>query len=283
MQKSIAVYELKEILERFYREYDFKGRLSHDPIKFPHQYKNHSDIEVSGFIASCLAYGKVTLFMPVVDKILSAMGKSPYDFLSDFNIKKHRKIFAGIKYRFNDNDDIICLLYVLSIVLKRFKSIEALFKLRYSDTAKNIESGLTGLIDALLNIDTSPVYNENIRTRGFLQFFPSPIKGSACKRMNLFLRWMIRDKDIDFGIWKGIPKDKLIIPLDTHIARISRCLGFTERSSGDWKTAVQITEALKKLDPLDPLKYDFALCHHGISKVCSKANCGNCSLLLSKN
>ena len=103
---------------------------------------------------------------------------------------------------------------------------------------------------------------------GLIQFFPSPSKGSACKRMNLFLRWMIRKRDIDFGIWKGIPENKLIIPLDTHIAKISRCLGFTKRRSQDWKMAVEITDALKKLDPDDPLKYDFAMCHYGISGLC---------------
>jgi uncharacterized protein (TIGR02757 family) len=96
--------------------------------------------------------------------------------------------------------------------------------------------------------------------------------------MNLFLRWMIRDKDIDFGIWKGIPKNKLIIPLDTHIARISRCLGLTKRASQDWKMAEEITGALKTLDPEDPLKYDFALCHQGISGVCSARHCDDCGL-----
>ena len=96
--------------------------------------------------------------------------------------------------------------------------------------------------------------------------------------MNMFLRWMIRDRDIDFGIWKGIPKNKLVIPLDVHIARISRCLGFTLRSTQDWKMAVEITEFLKTMDPEDPVKYDFALCHQGIAGVCSAMHCDECAL-----
>jgi len=125
------------------------------------------------------------------------------------------------------------------------------------------------------------VYGRNIHPSGMTQFFPSPAKGSACKRINLFLRWMVRDKDIDFGLWRSIPANRLVIPLDIHIARISRCLGFTKRASADWKAAIEITEALKKLDPADPLKYDFALCHHGISGVCRGRNnpgCRDCAL-----
>ncbi|MFZ6006217.1 MAG: TIGR02757 family protein [Nitrospirota bacterium] len=267
---------LKQTLDRFYREYNFRERILHDPIEFPHQYKRPEDIEVSGFIASCFAYGRVDLFKPVVKKILSTMGESPYDFLLDSNLKRHRRLFSGIKYRFNENNDIICLLYVLNRTLKRYKRLDVLFKLHCWNDDQNIGIGLTGLVESLLSTDTSPVYGENIKPAGFLQFFPSPKKGSACKRMNLFLRWMIRDWDIDFGIWEGIPKNKLVIPLDTHIARISKCLGFTKRSSQDWKMAVEITEALKWFDPEDPLKYDFALCHQGISKVCSKMNCKDC-------
>ncbi len=270
---------LKQTLNRLYRDYNFNGRILHDPIEFPHRYKRPEDIEVSGFIASCFAYGRVDLFKPVIKRILSIMGESPYDFLVNFDLKRHGHLLSGIKYRFNENNDIICLLHMLSMALKRFKRLDALFKLHSWDNDPNIGIGQAGFVESLLGTDTSLVYGKNIRPMGLLQFFPSPKKGSACKRMNLFLRWMIRDKDIDFGIWKGIPKNKLVIPLDTHIARISKCLGFTKRSSQGWKMAVEITDSLKRLDPEDPLKYDFALCHKGISKICSKMNCRECNLL----
>lgn len=258
----------KVLLDKFYNEYNFEERLLCDPIAFPYRYKNPEDIEISSLISASFAYGKVELFRQAVEKILSLMGKSPYDFLMHFDAKRHRKLFSGIRYRFNENEDVLCLIYVLSQILKIQKSIEKAFKSFYKKDDTDIGNALKGFIDYCLSIDTAVVYGKDIKPSGFVQFLPSPAKGSACKRMNLFLRWMIRDKDIDFGIWQGIPKNKLIVPLDTHIGRISRCLGFTERKSDDWKTAVEITKALKRLDPEDPLKYDFAMCHYGIAGFC---------------
>jgi uncharacterized protein (TIGR02757 family) len=266
---------LKNVLDKFYRDYDFKGRLLHDPIEFPHRYENPRDVEVSAFIASSLAYGKVELFKPILEKILSAMGPSPYEFLLGFSIKRHRRLFKGIKYRFNENQDLIALLFILHMTLTANKSLENVFMKFCRSDSITIEEGLAGFVESLLQTNTSPVYGKDIKPAGLRQLFPSPVDGSACKRANLFLRWMVRDRDIDFGIWEGIPKNKLVIPLDTHIARISRCLGFTERKSQDWKMAVEITESLKRFDPEDPLKYDFALCHHGISGVCKGMRDGN--------
>ncbi len=269
---------LKQKLDRLYSDYDFQGRIAHDPIELPHQYSRPEDIEISGFIASCLAYGKVTLFKPVIKALLSRMGQSPCDFLIHFNVRRQRDLFAGLRYRFNRNDDIIGLLYVLSSVIKKYGSLESAFKRHYRKSDSSVAAGLAGIIDIFLGMDTAAVYGDDMKREGLLQFFPSPSRGSACKRMNIFLRWMIRDRDIDFGIWKGIPKNKLVIPLDVHIARISRCLGFTRRSTQDWKMAVEITESLKTIDPEDPLKYDFALCHQGIAGVCSSMRCDECAL-----
>ncbi len=272
---------IKQVLERFYRDYDFQERMRHDPVEFPHRYASSPDIEVAGFISSCFAYGRVGLFMAVLEKIFSKMGDSPFAFLAGFDPKKDAGRFAGIKYRFNENEDILCLFFMVHEALEKNASLVNVFRRHYGEDDRDIGKGLSGFIDELLRIDTSAVYGTNIRPRGLKQFLSSPVDGSTCKRANLFLRWMVRDKDIDFGIWKGIPRNKLIIPLDTHIAKISRCLGFTERKSQDWKTAVEITEALKRLDPEDPLKYDFALCHHGISGICrgkGGESCKTCAL-----
>ena len=259
---------LKNTLDKFYRDYDFKGRLGHDPIEFPHRYENSRDVEVSAFIASSFAYGKVELFKPIIEQILSKMGSNPYEFLLEFSIKRHRRLFEGIKYRFNESEDLIALLFILHRILTRNKSLENVFMRFFLSDSLTIEEGLAGFVASLLQTNTSLVYGKDIKPAGLRQFFPSPVDGSACKRANLFLRWMVRDRDIDFGIWEDIPKKKLVIPLDTHIARISKCLGFTERKSQGWKMAVEITESLKRFDPEDPLKYDFALCHHGISGAC---------------
>jgi uncharacterized protein (TIGR02757 family) len=260
---------LKNILNKLYREYNFKDRLKHDPIEFPHRYSNIEDIEVAGFIASCFAYGKIELFKPIIEKILRPAGKHPADFFMDFTLKKDKKYFKGISYRFSKEKDILCLIYMLSKVLGRWGSLKNLFYYYYRPKHEDIGHALNGFVDYFLNIDTSPQpLNESSLRHGLTHFFPSPKKGSACKRMNLFLRWMVRTRDIDFGIWDKIPPSKLIIPLDTHIAKVSRCLGLTKRVTSDWKTAKEITESLKRLDPEDPLKYDFALCHHGISGLC---------------
>ncbi len=266
--------KLKKILDRFYREYDFEGRILHDPIQFPLGYENPRDIEVSAFMASCLAYGRVDQFRSVIKELLSRMGGSPYAFIADFKVRKHRKHLEGIKYRFNENEDIVSMVYLLHRILSRYSSIEHAFQQHYQKHHTTIEQGLSGLIGMFLETDTSPVYEEDIKPRGLLHLFPSPLNRSSCKRANLFLRWMIRDDDIDLGIWEKVSKNQLVIPLDTHIARISSCLGLTERCNQDWKTAVEITESFKKFDPEDPLKYDFALCHHGISGLC-RDNSGN--------
>ncbi|MBI5102699.1 MAG: TIGR02757 family protein [Nitrospirae bacterium] len=260
--------ELKKVLDRFYREYDFAGRIMNDPIEFPRRYNDPRDIEVTGFISSALAYGKVQLFRAVLEKIFSVMGVGPCDFILGTDPRKLRRLLRGLKYRFNENDDIICLIHILKEVLLRHGSLEELFMKYYRDEDLNVGQGLSGFMDELTNVDTSVVYGSNLHPPGLMQFFASPRNGSACKRANLYLRWMIRDRDIDLGIWKRVPKNRLVIPLDTHIARISRCLGLSARKSPDWKMAVEITGALRRFDPEDPLKYDFALCHHGISGAC---------------
>jgi uncharacterized protein (TIGR02757 family) len=274
--------QLKQILDIFYKEYDFRERLLHDPIEFPHRYQDPRDIEIAGFVSSCFAYGKVGLFKPVIEKLLSVMGRHPHEFLLHFSIARHARRFDGIRYRFNRNQDIICLLFMLHRMIIKEGSLEGAFMKHYQDEDRNIGNALSGMVDGFLSVDTTKVYGKNIRPDGLMQFFPTPANGSACKRQNLFLRWMVRDRDIDFGVWKGIPKKKLVIPLDTHIMKISRCLGLTARKSADWKTAVEVTEALRRLDPEDPLKYDFALCHQGISGLCrgatDRAVCADCVL-----
>ncbi|HDH34658.1 MAG TPA: TIGR02757 family protein [Nitrospirae bacterium] len=269
---------IKKILERFYAEYNFRERLAHDPIEFPHRYSDPGDIEVVGFIAASLAYGKVGLFKPVIEKILEPCGKRPAEFIMNFSMKRDAGYMKGISYRFNREEDIVCLVYMLSCVLKEWGTLKKLFSNFYKDEDIDIRKALAGFIGHFYEIDTSPVYGINIKPNGLKQLLSNPRKGSACKRMNLFLRWMVRTGDIDFGIWDNILPNKLIIPLDTHIAKISKCFGLTRRAFADWKMAEEITALLREFDPEDPLKYDFALCHHGISGLCSgKKNNSTCS------
>lgn len=276
------MHPLKISLDKFYNEYNFKERIKHDPIEFPHKYSDPDDIEIAGFIASCFAYGKIDLFRPVIEKILKPGSKHPAHFFKSFNIKKDKIYFENISYRFNKGTDVLCLVYILNQTLNEWGSLKNLFYHYYTPDQEDIGHVLGMFTSYFMDINTSPVYGRNIKPYGLKQFFPSPESGSACKRLNLFLRWMVRTKDIDLGIWNKISPSKLIIPLDTHIARISRCLGLTKRKASDWKTAEEITESLKKFDPQDPLKYDFALCHQGISRLCRgvkfKETCSSCAL-----
>ena len=274
---------LKECLDNFYKSYNLTERINSDPIEFPHRYKKPEDIEVVGFIASSLAYGRVTLFKPVLERIFKIMGESPSDFLLHFDIKKNAPLFTDIKYRMNKNEDILCLIYLVSAVLKEHDSLQRLFMSFYNPMDDDIGPALSGFVDYILKIDTSAVYGKDIRPFGLLQFLPSPVKGSTCKRFNMFLRWMVRSGDgVDFGIWNQVPPSQLIIPIDTHTARICRHISLTKRKNADWKMAKEITENLKSLDPDDPVKYDFAICHLGISGECpsipSIDKCNNCNL-----
>ncbi|MBF0520116.1 MAG: TIGR02757 family protein [Nitrospirae bacterium] len=269
--------KLKELLDSFYNSFDFKERVLNDPIEFPSLYKTPGDIEVSGLVAASFAYGKVTLFKPVIQKILQKMGLSPHEFLINFDIKTHGKLFSGISYRFNRNEDVLAFLFVIGEILKNYGSVKSLFLENFNGS---IYDSISGFVQYALSVNTEPVYGNNQKTNGFLQFFPDPAKGSACKRVNMYLRWMVRNKDIDFGLWPEIPASALVIPLDTHISKVARCLGLTKRKTNDWRAAVEITQALSVFEPLDPLKYDFALCHHGISGNCKgvgDTECDKCS------
>jgi uncharacterized protein (TIGR02757 family) len=261
---------IKHLLDELYEKY--KNSYENDPIVFPHRYKNEEDIEIVGLIASSLAYGRVELFMPIIEKILSKMGNSPAEFIRNFDITNDIKCFEGIYYRFYKEIDIIALIYCLSKALKEWGSLKKLF-ISKKNTSGTIKEALIQFRDEIIKHALSNPYLENTRS-----MLSSPAKNSACKKLNLFLRWMVRDKDIDFGIWKEVGKDNLIIPLDTHVGRISRCLGLLTRKNDDWKAAEELTQSLKKFDSEDPVKYDYALCHIGIDRICNSNNCDNCTM-----
>ncbi len=248
---------VKSFIEKTCRGFDYSRRLLNDPVEFPHRYRRKKDMEIAGFIAALFAYGRVELFKPVIEKILKRMGSSPHDFLLHFKPSRQRP-FEGLYYRFQKEEDIINLIRMLSILLQRHNSLEDVFCRFYSPEDEDTLNAIEGFSRYCLSL------LDNKLTAGLRQLFPLPSAGSACKRMNLFLRWMVRKDEIDLGIWKGIPKNKLIVPLDVHIARISKRLGLTKRKTPDMKMAKEITSALKRLDPEDPLKYDFVLCHTGM-------------------
>jgi uncharacterized protein (TIGR02757 family) len=279
MPLTLSQERLREALERLVK--NPPARRSDDPVDFPHRFSDPSDIEVVGFISALLAFGQVPLFKRVVERILEIMGEKPALFCAEIGPERLRKTFEGVYYRWNGGNDFACLLFFIGEVLRRYGTLGRLFISGFREEEADIGPALSRFIGRILALDPKPIYRKKQYPLGF---FSSPARQSACKRLNLYLRWMVRPADgIDFGLWRKIPPSKLIIPLDTHLIRISRYLGLTRRRSPGWAMAKQITESLKRLDPVDPLKYDFALCHLGISGACpvekDRSKCLICPLL----
>ncbi len=266
--------KLKSHLDRLYSTFD-ESYLSSDPLVFVHDYKDPLDQEIVGLLASSLAYGRVDTIKKSISKILSLTGASPSQYVLSLDPKKEIKKFTGFKHRFNDGRDVLCLLYIMRQMIEESGSIGAFFATGYRPEDHNIKAALTSFTERALTLDSAGLYGtKKIPKKASLRFFfPSPASGSACKRLNLYLRWMVRRGDkLDLGLWKGISPSKLIIPLDTHIARISGLIGLTTRKSPGWTMAEEITESLKRLDPKDPIKYDFAICRLGILEECPAIN-----------
>lgn len=254
---------LKPYLDRLYATYD----LSYVPtsaLKFPRRHRRSEDIEVVGFIASCFAYGRVEGFTPPLDTLLGVLGPHPYQCVLQFDPRRDADRLRGFAYRFNTTKDAICLLWFLRQALERFGSLRALYLLGYSDRHEDTRPALTTFVEELLRLDPRPIYRTGHLSPGMHHLLPLPRRGGACKRLHLFLRWMVRRDHIDFGLWPEVKPAKLIIPLDTHVAQVSRRLRLTRRKSPGLPMALDITERLRRLDPADPVKYDFALCRLGM-------------------
>jgi uncharacterized protein (TIGR02757 family) len=286
MSLTLPQERLRAALGTLIKHSPLGHRVQDDPVEFPHRYTDPQDIEVVGLISALLAYGQVPLFKRVVEQILEIMQGSPAKFCAEAEPSKLRAQFEKIYYRMNSGRDLACLFYFIGEVLRCRGSLGKLFYDGYREKEPDIAPTLSRFVDRMLAFDPTPIYGKAHHPYGLRQLFSSPERLSACKRFNLYLRWMVRPADgVDFGLWREIPPSKLVIPLDTHIVRISRYLGLTRRKSPGWAMAKEITERLKRFDPVDPLKYDFVLCHLGISGACpiekDRLKCRVCPLLAS--
>lgn len=253
---------LKNKLDDHYRYFD-SSQISPDPLEFPHRFRDPRDIEVSAFIASVFAFGNIKQIIKILNTIHDVMGVSPYDFVMNFNREHDAEKFNGVLHRFFTTQDIISLFHALNKIYNGYGSLNYLFLLYNFPKDKNIKNSLSFFSKNLLGFASE----HGGITHGLNFMFPDPGKNSACKRMNLFFRWMIRKDELDFGLWPEISTSKLVIPVDTHVARICTELELTDKKNISWGMAEQITENLKKFDNIDPVKYDFAICHIGIRKM----------------
>lgn len=250
--------KLGKYLDEIYVKYKHK-HSSKDPIWILHKLKNSHDIEIAGLLVSCYSYGRVDQINELMNKLFKRIGYDVHEFTLNFSEQKDKKFFEDLYYRFNSPDDMMNLFRNINLVLRKFGSLKELFLGSLTKDELNIINALIKFGKELNNFPGS--------TKSYNYLIPNVEKNSACKRLNLYLRWMVRDDEIDLGCWKEIGRNKIIMPVDTHVYKISRQLGLIERKSCDLKFAVELTERLKEFDPEDPVKYDFALCHIGIDKT----------------
>jgi uncharacterized protein (TIGR02757 family) len=259
---------LREPLERLYREFDYGARVARDAIEFPLRYPATADREVVALLTTCLAYGRVDLFGRALHGVLQAMGPSPAAFVRDFDARRDAGAFAGFIYRFNRPRDLVAFCVATRDLLARYGTLEKCFSAGDVEPAGRIGPALERFVRALLNADVRDVFPRGRLSRGYRHLFPLPSGGGPCKRLHLFLRWMVRREPPDLGLWTSISPARLLMPIDTHVENMSRAIGLTRRRSRNWKMAEEITRRLALVDPADPVKYDFALCHTRMSGEC---------------
>jgi uncharacterized protein (TIGR02757 family) len=248
---------LKEFLDKKVDEYNQPFFISNDPICIPHQFSKKQDIEIAAFFAAIFSWGNRTTIIQKSKELMALMGNAPHDFCMNHNAKE-LKLLLQFKHRTFNTTDLLYFIEFLKFYYLNNDSMEIAFTKWINKSDKTIENGLTNFYHYFFSLTDAPA-----RTR---KHIASPEKKSSCKRLNMFLRWMVRDdnKGVDFGIWKNISPSQLVCPIDLHVARVAKRFGFIERNQADWQSALQLTEHLRILDKNDPVKYDFALFGLGV-------------------
>ena len=251
--------DVKAYLDKIYNKYK-KKHSSKDPVWTLHEYSDPRDIEILGLIISCFAYGRVEQINLFIKQFIAVTSNNIYEFTLNFKEVKDKKRIEILYYRFNDHYDLMLLILNIRNTLIKNGSLESTFLKYYNREDENIIKGLEGFTNELKMI-------KHKNTGAYNYLLPDVLKKSTCKRLNLYLRWMVRKDEIDLGIWGNkISRSALLIPVDTHVYKVSRQLELVQRKCCDLKFAIELTNKLKEFDPDDPVKYDFALCHMGMEK-----------------
>jgi len=256
MQTESSSDRSGEKLERLYRQYNRRAYVHPDPLEFLYAYPDLRDREIVGLIASSLAYGRVAQILKSVGSVLNIMGPCPSDFLKAASPESLKEAYSDFRHRFADGENLAALLTGAKQVIGRYGSLHDCF-------LEGMNTTDTTVLPALSFFARKIAEGSAFRCGHLI---PLPERGSACKRLNLFLRWMVRKDAVDPGGWDHIPLSGLIVPLDVHLHRISLRLGMTARKQADMKTALEVTSGFKKVSPDDPVRYDFALTRLGIRK-----------------
>jgi uncharacterized protein (TIGR02757 family) len=259
--------DLAASLDHLYRDYNREESAS-DPVHRVRPFPRHDDREVAGFCAAALAFGRVASVLNSIDTLLRIMGPRPAQYVRRFEPGAAHPELHAMVHRWTRGVDIAALLWILRQMLEQSGSIERYFLEGVSDADEDVGPALDRFSRRALALDIERVYGRIPKRPGVCYFFPRPSAGSACKRLNLFLRWMVRRDEVDLGVWTRVPASKLIVPLDTHVIRLGRCLRLTRYASPGWKMAADITASLRAVDPADPVRFDFSLCHVGMMNAC---------------
>lgn len=271
--------KLKACLDRLAGDYGSQF-LDSDPVGIVHEYGSPEDREVAGFVASVLASGSAAQIRKSAHKALALTGKSPSEFARTLTTEKAIDIFRPFKHRWTDGGDIAFIFFIMGKILREFGSVGAFVQTLDNPKEPTIE-GVLIRFSGWITGQYSSRFRINSSRPGISYLIPSPADGSACKRLAMYFRWMVRGPDgVDFGLWRFITPSRLVIPVDRHIARMASLLGLTSRRSPDWKMALEITESLRCIDKHDPVRYDFALVRPGILRECTPQSRGNCLLCL---
>jgi uncharacterized protein (TIGR02757 family) len=250
--------KLKEFLDRKVDEYNQPSFIEYDPICIPHLFTKKQDIEIAGFFASIFAWGNRTTIINKSKELMKLMDNAPYDFCLNHDLGGLKRLM-GFKHRTFNTTDLLYFIEFLKFHYQHNNSLETAFSKWMNKKDETIEKALIGFHDYFFSLHDAPV-----RTK---KHIATPNRNSTCKRLNMFLRWMVRkDKQgVDFGIWKNITPSQLICPIDVHVARVARHFDLVQRKQIDWQTALELTNHLKKFDRNDPVKYDFALFGLGVN------------------
>ena len=259
------VQHLKPALDHLYLTFDYQARVAHDPLEVVHHTRGEVSQQVMGLICALMAYGRVDLFKPLLWKLKSDLENyagSVEVFARHFDVHRDGPVLAGFKYRMTHGGHLIRLFGGIRPLLDTWGDLDHSLGHFFSPGDPHVGPALTRFVEHLYGV-------EGQVDRGFRHLVSSPALGSACKRLNLWLRWMVRSQPgVDLGLFKSLPPSHLLLPLDTHSFRMAQNLGLTGRRVADWRSAEEITAVLRQLDPHDPVKYDFALCHLGMSGGC---------------
>lgn len=268
MLKPDRTASLREVLDPLYDGFNHPDSAL-DPIQIVRRHERLDDREIIAFVAAALAFGRVASVMASIEAMCRVIGSEPAAFVRAFDPSRDGRPLASLVHRWTRGADFVALLWILRQLIERHGSLEAAFAAGVDPSAPDFGPAIDDFSARARAVDLRPAYGRRVPARpGVFYFFTQPSTGAACKRLNLFLRWMIRKDRVDPGGWTRLSPRQLVVPLDTHTIRVGRCLRLTRRASPGWKMATDITAGLRALDPDDPVRYDFSLCHLSMMGAC---------------